>query len=665
MVFDRPKKPGQPQSKPSPATQRTSTDKPKKIITIGGGNNSGGGRSKGNGDGSNPPFPSPWLDPDNEPNPAVTASFVEYLRWMREPDNDYKDATKVQILQMAEERANYSTRLAQLTKRTELIAGKENTFQVKCSWRIRVGGHRGPESILLPAFDALGMPFIPSSTLRGVARCQAIREIMAQQGVNWKEAEKRVAVYFGSLDAENERDRSGKVVFLDAYPLPSQSGGLAVDMANNIWSWEGNSLKYSPNPNPFLSLKEPTFLIGLRLASGCNNPNVLNQVKQWLIAGLQSGIGSQVNTGYGELIRAGVGKPASEFFSVEFSLEGQLIHGRQKFTQWQWNDRRNQWQMRGLADAEVRPVAFKSMLRYWFRTLALGLLDRVDQNTVQSGEAKRWEARDWEAKLFGAITPQERGWVKFEIREGRVTQREPRANFQGKDDACGEQIGILSLAYSTEAPEDKKEALAQLFQSLTWMMFHLGGIGQGARRPCYSRKNRERAPWYRGSTLSPDSKDSFWKLPDTPTEFQQLFQQRLRQFYQAFSRLTGSKIDPHSLQALGQVNRECWTEAVDANCRIVVCAGAEDFGKPYALAVLHSKDLKVKDRQGREDYDGNLCGQVAGGVKPSPVWITDLGDYQVVTIFGATQNPRHQYLQVLREKADAYAQIWPLSKKTR
>lgn len=656
MVFDRPKNPKQSKPSPSPTTQKPSSDKPKKIITVGGGNSSGGGGNKGggnggNGDNSNPP-PSPWLNPDNEPTPAATASFVEYLRWMRSPDSEYKDPTKVQILQMAQERANYSARLTQLTKRTELIAGKENTFQVKCSWRIRVGGHRGPESILLPAFDALGMPYIPSSTLRGVARCQAIREIMAQQGVNWKDAEKRVAAYFGSLDAENERDRSGKIVFLDAYPLPSQSGGLAVDMANNIWSWEGDSLKYSPNPNPFLSLKEPTFLIGLRLASGCSNPNVLNQVKQWLIAGLQSGIGSQVNTGYGELITAGVGKPASEFFSVEFSLEGQLIHGRQKFTQWQWNDRRNQWQMRGLADAEVRPVAFKSMLRYWFRTLTLGLFERVDQDRV----------KEWEAKLFGAITPQQRGWVKFETRNGRVTQKEPRPNFQGKNDACGEQIGLLSLAYSTEAPEDKKEVIAQLFKNLTWMMFHLGGIGQGARRPCYSRKNRDRAPWYRGSTLYPDSEDSFWKLPDTPQEFQQLFQQRLQQFYQGFSQLMGSSINLRSLQAMGQVSRDRWTEAVDANCRIVVCAGTEDFGKPYALAVLHSKELKVKNRQGRDDYDGNLCGQVAGDVKPSPVWIADLGDYQVVTVFGATQDPRKKYLKELRDRTSStnYAPIWPL-----
>jgi CRISPR-associated protein Cmr6 len=651
MVFDRPKKTGQPQPKSSPATHRTSADKPKKIITVGGGNNSGGGRSGGNGDGSNPPLPSPWLDPDNEPNPAATASFVEYLRWMREPDSDYKDPTKVQILQMAQDGANYSARLTQLTKRTELIAGKENTFQVKCPWRIRVGGHRGPESILLPAFDALGMPYIPSSTLRGVARNQAIREVMVQEQLDWKAAEKCpiIARHFGSLEAEDSAKCAGKVVFLDAYPLPNQKELVAMDMANNIWNWEGNSLNYSPNPNPFLSLKEPTFLIGLRLASGCKDTKILRQVRDWLIAGLQSGIGSQVNTGYGELIEAGKVTLKNEFYRLQFTLEGQLIHGGQKFTRWNWSDSRQQWQMRGLAEAEVRPVAFKSMLRYWFRMFALGVLEPS-------------QAQAWEAKLFGAINPKkQQSWVKVGILNGRVTQREPRPNYQGRDDDCGEQQGIFTLAFSEEAAEDKQEAITQLFRNLTWMMFHLGGIGQGARRPCYSRKTRERAPWYRGSTLTPESDEAFWELPDTVAEFGQLFQQLLQDFYRALEKLSGYQINYRSPKSAGDVSRDKWVEAVDKNCNIVVCAGDEDFGKPYALAVLHSQDLKVQDRRGREDYDGNLCGTVGNKVKPSPVWIADLGNYQVVTVFGATQNPRKKYLEELRARTSRknYVQIWP------
>ncbi|UZQ56005.1 RAMP superfamily CRISPR-associated protein [Trichothermofontia sichuanensis B231] len=671
MVFERPKRPGQAQ--PSPATQRPQTpgqrpappdrDPQRPTARQGGrggdqgGGYRGGGRNPGGGQGGgghDRPVPSPWLEHplDPTPNPDATASFVEYLRWMRSPDSAYKDPTKVQILQIAEEQANYRDRLITLTNRTKLIAGEGNTFPAKCLWRIRVGGHRGPESILLPAFDALGMPYIPSSTLRGVARTQAIRELMAEQNLSWQQAEEVIARrYFGYLGSENREERSGKVIFLDAYPLPQQSGnggGLAVDMANNIWSWDaaGRDLLYSPNPNPLFSLSETTFLIGIRPMPG-SDPDIIDQVKQWLSRGLQAGIGSQVNTGYGSLVRAGHASAANEFFRVDFTLEGQLIHGRQKFTQWNWNDRRHEWQMRGNPDAEVRPVAFKSMLRYWFRALALGVLPSRDVQQL-------------EGTLFGAITPrQSRGYLTVRITNGRVVQREARPNAQGKQDPCGEQSGTLILAHSTETPPEQHRTVATLCQNLTWLMFHLGGIGQGARRPCYSRQNREngRAPWWRGSTLSPESDDGFWELPDTVQEFKKLFQRRLQDFYKALGKLTNQTINPNQLQRPGEVRKDKWTEAVDTNCQIVVCTGKSNFSKPYALAVLHSEELKKNG-----NYDPDLCGAVLGAkVKPSPVWIADLGDYQVVTVFGATQNPRQQYLNRLRQGCDChqFAQIFP------
>ena len=669
MVFDRPKHPGKkqpipatnrPNRPPSPATQRSTSGQsaaPKKVISTGGGGNPPGKNQGGNSNENNQnPQPSPWLEhpSDPNPNPSSTASFVEYLRWMRSSDSQYKDPTKVQILQMAEDQANYRDRLTTLTNRTKLIAGEGNTFVVKCLWRIRVGGHRGPESILLPAFDALGMPYIPASTLRGVTRTQAIRALMLEENRSWKRAEEIVSrKYFGYLDSKNSQERSGKIIFLDAYPIPQQSGnggGLTVDMANNIWSWDtaGRDLLYSPNPNPFFSLEEATFLIGFRRASQCKPEEfeaISGEIKTWLTQGLQSGIGSQVNTGYGSLVRAGQTADPG-FFSVNFTLEGQLIHGRQKFTQWQWNDRRNEWQMRGNPDAEVRPVAFKSMLRYWFRSFARGVLPSK-------------EVQQLEGKLFGAITPKPSwGWLSVKIANGRVVQRESRPSFQGKDDPCGEQTGELILAYSSEIPQNQQANLKILGQNLTWLMFHLGGLGQGARRPCYSRKTRERAPWWRGSSLIPDSKDDFWNLPDTVPEFQQLFRQRLQEFYKALGQIADRSLNPRQPLEIGQVKSDRWVEAIDANCCIIVCSGKADYGKPYALAVLHSNELK---KQG--NYDTNLCGTVLGKVNPSPVWIADLGEYQVVTIFGSTQNPRQAYLRSLQKgisKSD-FVQMWPLA----
>lgn len=661
MVFDRPKRSGG--GRPAPATQRpgASTQRPQR----GGEGRQGRGRGQGHGGnrggrgGNGPEPPSPWLiDPVVEPD--ATASFVEYLRWMRpyQGDDPYRDPKKVQLLQLAEENAYYRDRLTQLTQRTSLIANAQQgrTFPVNCLWRVRVGGHRGPESILLPAFDATGMPYIPSSTLRGAARTQAIRATIAAENLSWKKAEEQVSrQYFGYLDSKKASERAGKVTFLDAYPLPQQSGnggGLAVDMANNIWSWDaaGQDLLYFPNPNAFFSLLEATFLIGICPAQDCDAA-ILEQVQAWLLAGLQAGIGAQVNTGYGSLVQSGASSPRNQFFEIEFALEGQLIHGRQRFTQWNWNDRRQEWQMRGKADAEVRPVAFKSMLRYWFRVFALGVLP---SRAVQQ----------LEAQLFGAINPtQKRGWLTVQIADGRVVQREARPNRDGQRDPCGEQSGRLLLAYSSECPSSSEDAVATLMKTLTWMMFHLGGIGQGARRPRYSRKTRERAPWWRGSTLFPEAQEQFWNLPDSAVEFRKLFRRRLRSFYEALQVVANHPINATQPLRIGRVQRDQWTEAVDANCRIIVCAGEEEFGKPYALAQLHDPELKVRNRQGQPDYDGNLCGQVRGGVKPSPVWIADLEEYQVITVFGATQNPRKQYIANLKQRTapNNFAQIWPFT----
>ena len=634
----RPPRPG------DPSRQPPQENRPK-------GGNGGGNQPRGGGGGrgGNNSQPSPWLGHplDPTPNPDPTAGFVEYLRWMRAPLDAFKDGTKAELAHQVETRINFGARLKVLNERTQRIAS--NTFQVTCPWRIRVGGAKGPESMLLPAFDPLGIPYIPSSTLCGVARSQAIRELMQERNLSWEQADKAVAPWFGHLQAD-EKDRAGKVIFLDAYPVPtrpqrredpdnSKTGGLAVDIANSIWKWNGKNLDYSPNPNLFFSLKQATFLIGLRKGPGCTD-EMLDQVKEWLIQGLEQGVGSQVNTGYGRLIPLGksLDKMPGEFLRLPFELEGQLIHGRQVAN---WNLGRNRYDNRPIA--EVRPVAFKNMLRYWFRTFALGVLP-VKQ------------VQEWEGQLFGAITPQQKhGWIHVDLLNGKVSRPEPNQ----RGEAAGQQEGILVLSFSSEcqnyASQAEQEAVKRLFTNLTWMMFHLGGVGQGARRPCYSRQDRDRPPWWRGSTLIPKSESPFWELPGSVVEFQKLFQKRLGSFFEALKTLTQQAINPNSPQSFGRVDRDKWPEAVDANCKIVVCSGRKDFHKPYALATLHRLG-----RRGEGQYDRFLCGGVQGGAVPSPVWIADLDDYQVVTVFGATVDPRRKYLDELKRGADDFQVIWPL-----
>lgn len=682
MVFERPNRPGQ--SRPNPTARpnqgkAVSTGKTKKVLpdVKGGGGNRGGNPGGGNGGGNNndlPPETSPWLNPSQQPEEIhSSASFVEYLRWMRSPDSVYKDPTKVQILQMAVEGADYQKRLESLNQRTKLIAGTGNWFLVESAWRIRVGGHKGPESILLPAFDALGMPYIPSATLRGVARNQAIREFLASDSsLDWKAAEKKVAPYFGALEAEGS-DRSGKVVFLDAYPTPSKTGGLAMDMANAIWSWENDEPKYSPNPNPFLSLEKSTFIIGLRKTVACTD-EILAKVRQWLETGLAEGIGSQVNTGYGRLMPENVVRSPG-FFELDFTIKGQLIHGHQKFNtlrELYQQDRDGQFKRDSKghlkpatsSHSEVRPTAFKSMLRYWFRAISLGVLP---VETV----------KEFEAKLFGSISPPRPkfGWIAVEVTNGKIIQKEPKANRDGKNDPNGEQAGTLMLSYSTEIPNEQRETVVHLLKSLTWLMFHLGGIGQGARRPLYSRNNRSAAPWWRGCDLIAESEDEFWALPKSVNEFQVLFQQRLRSFYKALEDLPQPRINHQSPFALEPVRRDLWHEAIDRHCKIIVCSGADDFGKPYALSILHDDSFKkaktdrngnaiLKDGREEQKYDPDLCGTTEGKVvKPSPVWIANLRNYQVVTVFGADRDPRKEYCKQLRDRTSAknFAQIFPIT----
>jgi CRISPR-associated protein Cmr6 len=194
-------------------------------------------------------------------------------------------------------------------------------------------------------------------------------------------------------------------------------------------------------------------------------------------------------------------------------------------------------------------------------------------------------------------------------------------------------------------------------------MFHLGGIGQGARRPLYSRKNRERAPWWRGCNLvvilddqSSKFDEEFWDLPNSTQEFSKLFQERLNAFYLALQNLIDRNINSGKLLTVVNPTRSLWSNALDSYSRIMVCDGDEHFNKPYALSILHSDELKIN-----QDYDPDLCGNIRGkDVKPSPVWISYPDQkYQVVTVFGATQDPRKKFVQKLIDQGAI--QIFPIA----
>lgn len=597
--------------------------------------------------------PIPWLKTKacpalvDDKNISKQASFVEYLRWQRTQidDSTVDNGTVLELLKKIED-GNYSRQLNRLTERTRRLADQTiEAFEVRCPWRIRVGGTKAPELMMLPAFDALGMPYIPSSSLRGVAREIARQEVLEEDN-NFTEQE--LNQIFGNIDPDNSS--MGQVIFLDAYPLPGENkkGGLKPDMTNAIWEWEKNKLKYNPNPNTFLSLEKPTFVIGLRRTKNCPD-KILERVKNWLIKGLAQGIGSRVNSGYGalkpidkELKQQAIVKKT--ILKVPFELKGQLIHGQQRFDRWQQNDNGN-WKLKSNPVSEVRSTAFRCMLRYWFRAFTLGAIP----NTSPS-------IRQLEMQIFGGINDD-----RSESTNGLF-----RLETTGKIESYGDDhnpplmSGIITIRHNAQSYREsanKREALEKLLTSLTWLMFHLGGVGQGARRPCYCRgfenrngRQRQKNPYWRGSSLIPDSEGEYklWNLPDSLSEFRTLFQSHLSNFYSALATYSGQETNSSELQT---ISTDTWAEAIDANCKIFVCKGRRSRNKCFALSVLHQPPF-YRNRE--------VCG---GNGTPSPVWIRSLNychDWQVVTIFGATTGMREDFVTQLKQDAVECLQIFPL-----
>lgn len=572
--------------------------------------------------------PEPWLN-GRHPVTAEEASWVEYLRWMRvtPEDKTVKSGTILQLFKQFE-RGDLSKHLNRLSDRTQRIA--DMSFQVTCPWRIRVGGIRGPEEILLPAFDALGMPYIPSSTLRGVARAIATRQIGSAE----------VDRIFGNINPESSS--MGQVIFLDAYPVVTENddlGGIQLDMANQIWKWEGTQPpEYNTNPNVLVSLERPTFIIGVRRGVGCSQ-ETCDRVLNWLKSGLVEGIGSRVNTGYGKLESDVQQKSEWHLLRIPFELKGQLIHGYQTFREWNQNNQGN-WDFGGRAVAELRPTAFRSMLRYWFRALALGVLP---SETV----------RDLELDLFGGIEPDPHtGVFRVEVR-GEIKQQLSR-------ESPGLATGFLEFRQCPHADRQISDRTLKLFlQSVTWLMFHLGGIGLGARRPCYSRQNRPTPPYWRGSTLISTSTHDFWHRPGNPAEFQSRFVKRMQQFYRVLAELSKADIDPRNPLAVlpDSPTATTWAEAIDRQCEIVCVSGKTANHKPFALAQLHQLA-----NQGNGHYNSALCGN--SNKTPSPIWIAQVEDYQVVTVFGAQEENRSEYLNILDNFAQNFYTLWPLPRKS-
>jgi len=161
----------------------------------------------------------------------------------------------------------------QLTQKTKSLATE--TLTIEFPWRLRVGGTRGFNDLLLPVFHPVyGIPYIPASSLKGM--------VLAWARTHYPDQVNRL---FGTLD-----QGIGCVQFLDAFPTrPS----LSVDMANPQWHWQNHRVNYKPEPHALLSMEMPELVIGLAPTRRGNSEDV-KLVKGWLEKALAvSGLGSR------------------------------------------------------------------------------------------------------------------------------------------------------------------------------------------------------------------------------------------------------------------------------------------------------------------------------------------------------------------------------------
>ncbi|MEB3231200.1 MAG: type III-B CRISPR module RAMP protein Cmr1 [Leptolyngbyaceae bacterium] len=539
---------------------------------------------------------SPSSGSGRRQNPKVS-NPLQALNYADDRENELSQPVLVAAVQAEK---NCSSIYSKLRQRTESLAGgEENIIPVSFNWRLRVGGTRGFRELLLPVFHPVfGVPYIPSSSLKGAARAWARHN---------GESKSKISRILGFLDGKVAQ--AAKVEFLDAFPTKEC---LSVDVATPQWHWQNNTVAYKPEPHPLLSMERPQFLIGLR-PSKPENAQYVTVVKEWLENALKSGIGSRVSSGYGRAL----GQPSSTPLHAQrygFELWTQGMYGAdQKY-------------------AELRPTAIRGVLRYWFRAVALSLYEPS-------------ACQDLEDKIFGKLSQQ--GKITISV---TYNTNNPSTQFDPY-----RYDGNIYL-------EGVEKKYLKLLSKLLVLASHLGGIGRGSRRPLHlldveGRKYMRGCHWTVDAEAIPlEYNSKVWKqlFSEVEAAFTAIQSPTISRNSDPGSPGQGKRqqdvLDANAqvwlIRSPNQVSPDkvsSWREE-----------GLNDDVRGTALSLFYSDDrFKGKNKKGQGNpYVGGAFGT------PSFVWITSVfpspGEpYQVVTIFGVDHPDRLLFAQELDKLAKA------------
>ena len=478
-----------------------------------------------------------------------------------------------------------------LNRRTEELAGKEGVMTISFNWRVRVGGTRGFRELLLPVFHPIfGIPYIPSSSLKGAAKS------WARQNPNSSKQE--IEELLGML--EGKEAKAAKVEFLDAFPTKPC---LSIDVATPQWHWKDNHVNYKPEPHPLLSMEQPQILIGLR-PSGRGTATDVETVKKWLENAINtSGIGSRVSSGYGCSI--GKNPLLAHHKSYSFELWTQGMYGSTPPT------KENGYQ----GQIEFRPTAVRGILRYWFRAVALALYEPTICQTIED-------------ELFGKLSQQ----GKFSL--SVITNPSSRI-----DPYC--YAGTIYL----EATESK---YLNLIEKLLILASHLGGVGRGSRRPLHRLNGRMRGCHWLVETanypLPYDEKK--WKA------FFQSITPAFQKVRSPTGSYTSSPGDSRQRrQDVLDKNAQVWLlkspGLVEVN-NVKTWDSQNVKGDALNLLYGNTKFKGVSGHTGNANVGGKL--ETPSFVWIKSIFPGEGDPYQVVTIFGVDHSERLEFANELKNK---------------
>ncbi|AVG10880.1 CRISPR-associated RAMP Cmr6 family protein [Paenibacillus larvae subsp. larvae DSM 25430] len=222
---------------------------------------------------------------------------VEHFRYRRSCNN----LSKSEILQS-------------LRKRQELIVSQLPAymkFHYKLNGRILLGiGGVTPYTTIsaMTLHPVYGIPYIPGSSLKGVVRNYWLHEHLDGDLGLGENASRKVFFdkCFGT-GADDEQLSSGKLIFLDAYPVETYQIVKDVQTPHykTYYNQKGSSPPRdddSPNIIPLMAIEDTIFdiYIGMNFKTDELDANLRNEISKTIISTLSEyGVGAKTAIGYG------------------------------------------------------------------------------------------------------------------------------------------------------------------------------------------------------------------------------------------------------------------------------------------------------------------------------------------------------------------------------